>query len=71
VLEISVNGVDYLGTFFPFESTPATDISRIVPLSGPKHVEHSMKIMGTGMKATSDPIIIRTGNFQVDPLRKD
>ena len=38
VLEISVNGVDYLGNFFPFESTDPADLDRVVPLSGPKHM---------------------------------
>ena len=50
VMEISVNGVDYIGTYFPFESTEPADIDRVVPLSGPKHVEHSMKIIATGLK---------------------
>lgn len=40
VLEISVNGVDYIGTYFPFESTQPADIDRLYPLSGPKHIEH-------------------------------
>ena len=71
VLEISVNGVDYIGTFFPFESTDPADVDRVVPLSGPKHVEHSVKIIGTGMKKSSDPLAIRTGNFGLEPVKKD
>ena len=71
VLEISVNGVDYLGTFFPFESTEMSDIDRVVPLSGPKHTENSVKIIATGMKKSSDPLAIRTGNFGLTPVRKD
>ena len=38
ILEISVNGVDYLGNFFIFESTDPADLDRVVPLSGPKHM---------------------------------
>jgi len=71
VLEISVNGVDYLGTYFPFESTPVSEIFRVLPLSGPKHVEHSTKVIGSGFKASSDPLSIRTGNFGLEPIRKD
>ena len=71
VLEISVNGVDYLGNFFPFESTEPADIDRVVPLSGPKHMKSSMKVIGTGMKQSGDPLAIRTGNYALEPVRKD
>lgn len=70
ILEISANGVEYLGTSFPFESTEVADIYRVAPLSGPKHVDHSVKIMGSGMKASSDPLTIRTGNFAIESLIK-
>ena len=70
-LEISVNGVEYLGTYFPFESTPPADIYRVVPLSGPKHTSHSVKMIGGGMKESGDPLQIRLGNFGLEPVRKD
>lgn len=71
MLEISVNGVDYLGTYFPFESTLPADLYRVVPLSGPKNVEHNVKVIGAGMKASSDPLTIRTGNFGLNPVHKE
>ena len=30
-----------------------------------------MKVIGTGMKQSGDPLAIRTGNFALEPVRKD
>ena len=71
VLEISANGVDYLGTFFPFESTEVAEIARIYPLSGPKHVENPVKMMATGIKQSGDPLVVRTGNYGLETIKKE
>ena len=71
VLEISVNGVDYLGTFFPFESTDPADIARIYPLSGPKHTENAVKMLTTGVKQSGDPLAVRTGNYGLEAIKKE
>jgi len=69
-LEISANGVDYEGSGFPFEFQDPADIFRISPQSGPKETGGKIKIIGGGLKSTTQ-LYTKIGNFKLEPIQRE
>ena len=69
-LQISANGVDYDENGFSFDFQEAADLFRIAPQSGPKETGGKIKVIGGGLKTTSQTYA-KVGNFQLQTIVRE
>jgi len=69
-LDISCNGVDFLGDF-AFTFSEVLDVYRIVPLAGPNEGLTKVKMYGSGFTGTKDEIYFKWGVIDTEKEVKE